>query len=80
MRKKENNYAFIDSQNVNLAIRELGWKLDFRRFHVYLKEKYSVKPFLRYMNDLQQRLAYKRKGPERTEPRGGDSSVGDTLP
>lgn len=42
-----NNYAFIDSQNVNLAIRSLGWKLDFARFRVYLKEKYGVtKAFL----------------------------------
>ena len=47
MKKEHNNYAFIDSQNVNLAIRDLGWKLDFRRFRVYLKEKYSVtKAFL----------------------------------
>ena len=40
--KKENNYAFIDSQNLNLGIQELGWKLDFKRFRVYLKEKYKV--------------------------------------
>ncbi len=39
---RKNNYAFIDSQNVNLAIRSLGWKLDFSRFRVYLKEKYGV--------------------------------------
>lgn len=43
----KNNYAFIDSQNLNLAIRELGWRLDFARFRVYLKEKYDVsKAFL----------------------------------
>lgn len=42
MKKKENNYAFIDSQNVNLAIRAQGWKLDFARFRVYLQEKYGV--------------------------------------
>lgn len=42
MNKKENNYAFIDSQNLNLSIRALGWKLDFRRFFVYLREKYGV--------------------------------------
>lgn len=42
MRKKERNYAFIDSQNVNLGIMDLGWKLDWRRFRVYLKEKYGV--------------------------------------
>lgn len=39
---KENNYAFIDSQNLNLGVQELGWKLDFRRFRIYLKEKYKV--------------------------------------
>jgi len=37
-----NNYAFIDSQNVNLAIKDLGWSLDFRRFRIYLKDKYRV--------------------------------------
>ena len=40
---KENNYAFIDSQNLNLSIQSLGWKLDFARFRIYLKEKYKVK-------------------------------------
>lgn len=38
----QRNYAFIDSQNLNLAIRAQGWKLDFKRFRVYLKEKYHV--------------------------------------
>ncbi|MBU3918429.1 NYN domain-containing protein [Patescibacteria group bacterium] len=42
MRKELNNYAFIDSQNLNLGILELGWKLDFRKFTIYLKEKYGV--------------------------------------
>jgi uncharacterized LabA/DUF88 family protein len=37
-----NNFAFIDSQNLNLAIRGLGWRLDFARFRVYLKDKYHV--------------------------------------
>jgi uncharacterized LabA/DUF88 family protein len=37
------NYAFIDSQNLNLSIQELGWKLDFARFRIYLREKYLVK-------------------------------------
>ena len=42
-----NNYAFIDSQNVNLAIRDQGWSLDFGRFRVYLADKYGVsKAFL----------------------------------
>lgn len=42
MRKNKNNFAFIDSQNLNLGIRSLGRRLDFRRFRVYLNEKYNV--------------------------------------
>jgi len=45
--KKQNNYAFIDSQNLNLGILDDGWKLDFKRFRIYLKDKYGVsKAFL----------------------------------
>lgn len=47
MDKKQSNFAFIDSQNLNLSIRELGWKLDYKKFRVYLKEKFGVtKAFL----------------------------------
>ncbi|MBI2356977.1 NYN domain-containing protein [Candidatus Dojkabacteria bacterium] len=35
-------YAFIDSQNLNLGIRSLGWKLDFKKFHRYLVDKWKV--------------------------------------
>jgi len=55
--KKENNYAFIDSQNLYLAIKELGWKLDYKRFRVYLKEKYAVSKaymFLGYLAENQE--------------------------
>jgi len=42
-----NNYAFIDSQNLNLSIKQQGWKLDFKRFRIYLQQKYKVtKAFL----------------------------------
>lgn len=43
MKKIENNFAFIDGQNLNLGIQELGWKLNFSRFRKYLKEKYAIK-------------------------------------
>lgn len=36
------NYAFIDSQNLNIGINNLGWKLDFKRFRIYLKDKYHI--------------------------------------
>lgn len=45
--REENNYAFIDSQNLNLGIREQGWKLSYRKFRVYLRDVYNVsKAFL----------------------------------
>ncbi|MDO8610432.1 MAG: NYN domain-containing protein [bacterium] len=37
-----NNYAFIDSQNVNLAIIDQGWRLDWKRYRDYLKFKYNI--------------------------------------
>ncbi len=42
MKKTENNFAFIDSNNLNLGIKSLGWKLDFEKFRIYLREKYSI--------------------------------------
>jgi uncharacterized LabA/DUF88 family protein len=46
-KQRGNNFAFIDSQNLNLAIQEQGWNLDFKRFRKYLEDKYHVtKAFL----------------------------------
>lgn len=42
MNKKQNNYAFIDSQNVYLSIQNQGWFIDFKKFRKYLKDKYFV--------------------------------------
>ncbi len=42
MKKTENNYAFIDGQNLYLALRNVGWQLDYKKFRVYLQEKYAV--------------------------------------
>lgn len=38
-----NNYAFIDSQNLNLGVRSLGWQLDFKKFRTYLRHRFRVK-------------------------------------
>lgn len=40
---KKQNFAFIDSQNLNLGIQSIGWNLDFKKFRVYLKDKYKIK-------------------------------------
>lgn len=36
------NYAFIDSQNLKNGVREEGWNIDYRKFRLYLKNKYNV--------------------------------------
>src|SRR3989338_11486552 len=42
MKTSENNYAFIDGQNLHLGVKDLGWRLDYRRFLIYLRDKYCV--------------------------------------
>lgn len=36
------NYAFIDSQNVNVSTQKFGWKMNWRELRKFLKEKYDV--------------------------------------
>src|SRR6266576_3043500 len=36
------NYAFIDSQNLNLGVQNSGWKMDWRRFRQWLADQYGV--------------------------------------
>lgn len=57
-------YAFIDSQNLNLGIQSQGWKLDFEKFRVYLKDKYKVEKaflFIGYIPDNQKLYTYLQK-------------------
>ncbi|MDB4978238.1 MAG: hypothetical protein JWM56_424 [Candidatus Peribacteria bacterium] len=48
-KKAENNFAFIDGQNLHKAIKGLNWTLDYKRFRVYLKEKYHVNKCYMFM-------------------------------
>ncbi len=52
---KYNNYAFIDAQNLYKGIEELGWKLDYKRFFVYLREKYKVDKALLFLGYIEER-------------------------
>lgn len=38
----QGNYAFIDSQNLNLGVQKIGWKMDWKKFRKWLEEKYGV--------------------------------------
>ena len=41
-RHKKSVYAFIDSQNLNVSVQRLGWKVDWRKFRQFLSDKYGV--------------------------------------
>ena len=53
-----NNYAFLDGTNIHMTMSELGWKLDMKKFRVYLNDKYHISKayyFIGYLpsnNDL----------------------------
>ncbi len=39
----ENNFAYIDGANLHKGVADLGWKLDYKRFRLWLNNKYQVK-------------------------------------
>jgi len=62
-RKKapKTNYAFIDSQNLNLGSQRMGWKVDWRKFREYLRKEYNVSHaymFIGYMSENEQLYEY----------------------
>jgi len=42
MKHPKKNFAYIDGANLHKGIAGLGWKLDYRRFRIWLTEKYGV--------------------------------------
>jgi len=59
---KYNNYAFIDSQNLNIGVASdisrggktiySGWKLDFTKFRKFLTDKYKVTKAFLFIGNL----------------------------
>lgn len=75
--RKEKVYAFIDSNNVNLGIKDLGWKKLACVMSPYVKTcsillKKSAKEKIVFMDNLRKKLAYKahkvKKHRLRTKP------------
>jgi len=53
------NIAFIDGQNLHLGTIEDGWKINFKKFRIYLKDKYLTEKayyFLGYISEKEQDL------------------------
>lgn len=58
---KPNTYAFIDSQNLNLGSQRMGWKMDWRKFRKFLRDKYNVTQaymFIGYMSENESLYEY----------------------
>lgn len=58
---QKTNYAFIDSQNLNLGTQRMGWKMDWRKFRDFLRNKYNVTHaymFIGYMHENEQLYEY----------------------
>ena len=59
--QQPNTYAFIDSQNLNLGTQRMGWKIDWRKFRQYLRDKHGVTSaytFIGYMSENEQLYEY----------------------
>jgi len=73
--KKNGNYAFIDSQNLNLGTSKdirnkkgkiiyKGWRLDYKKFHRYLSDKFRAKKvflFIGYIKENEHLYRYLEK-------------------
>ena len=59
MDKKASNLAFIDWQNLHLGTIQDNWKIDLKKFRIYLKDKYHIAEayyFLGYISEEEQDL------------------------
>jgi uncharacterized LabA/DUF88 family protein len=60
--KKESNIAFVDGQNLYMGTTQLKrnpWKIDLKKFRIFLKDKYKVKTayyFIGYIQECNQDL------------------------
>lgn len=42
MKLVQRNVAYIDGANLHNGIKSLSWNFDYKRFRVWLREKYAV--------------------------------------
>jgi uncharacterized LabA/DUF88 family protein len=60
-KKPQKIYAFIDNQNLNATIQNLGWKIDWRKFRKFLSDKYKVNQafmFIGYVPEFEDMYEY----------------------
>lgn len=52
MNTPQNTYAFVDSQNLYLSIKSLGWELDMKRLRLYLRDKFRAEKVFLFIGYL----------------------------
>jgi len=55
--KTENNYAYVDGQNLYYSTSKLGvgaWNIDLKKFRIYLEKKYKVNKAYYYLGYIQE--------------------------
>ena len=61
-KKQENNFAFIDGQNLYMGTTKSSkksWRINLKKFRIYLQNKYKVSTayyFLGYVNEINRSL------------------------
>lgn len=57
--KREKNIAFIDAQNLHFWTMTENWKISFKKFRIYLKDKFKANKvyyFLWYFDEKEEDL------------------------
>jgi uncharacterized LabA/DUF88 family protein len=57
MKPKRNNFAYIDGANLHKGVSVFSWKFDYKKFRVWLREKYDVEQayvFLGYVPEYKE--------------------------
>jgi uncharacterized LabA/DUF88 family protein len=53
MKNNQNNYAFIDMNNLYLAIKHLGWKINWFKFRKYLKNRFHIQHAFMFIGKIE---------------------------
>ncbi len=53
----QNNYAFIDGANLYLGMRDIGWKLDYRKFRIFLRDRFDISTAYIFLGFIQEQQA-----------------------
>jgi uncharacterized LabA/DUF88 family protein len=56
-----NNYAFIDGQNLYLGSKKSGINLNYRKFRVYLRDKYNIEKAFLFIGYLPENIDLYKK-------------------